>query len=158
MGAACRKTSRLCTQGDAQKRQRCHARIVPTIRVYRRRHQRPGNLYSLLVYYVSDPIVLKKKLSTVGFEPTPTNRSRPERDALDHSAKLTSHLPESNRRPRTYEIRALPTELKRQHVFLSTICFLFFLRYGTRVDFPKEAFFIFRIINNQLYHDPTNQH
>ena len=29
-------------------------------------------------------------MSTVGFEPTPPKRLRPERSALDHSAKLTS--------------------------------------------------------------------
>ena len=31
----------------------------------------------------------KKEMSAVGFEPTPTNRSGPKPDALDHSAKQT---------------------------------------------------------------------
>ena len=30
-----------------------------------------------------------KKMTAVGFEPTPPERPRPERDALDHSAKLS---------------------------------------------------------------------
>ena len=35
-----------------------------------------------------------KKMTAVGFEPTPPERPRPERGALDHSAKLSiGHFP-----------------------------------------------------------------